>query len=240
MLTDQMAAVLALLGAGGGGRPGTNPVPAAAQAAAACLGVDEICAAVAIATGGTVHTWGGKKTSAALEDAQFTLGEGPSVAALSSGSAVLVPDLSDAVERWPGFAPAALDLGVGAVFAVPLQVGAISVGVLLAHRGAPGPLSLGQLADALALADAVTVLVLHCAPLTRDPADAGRTRPQPGWEQPPAYRAEVHQATGVLSVQLNVPLSEALLLLRAHAYSTGRPISEVAADVVAHRIHVKD
>jgi hypothetical protein len=240
VLSDQMAAVLALMGGGGAEHGGAGLVPAAAGAAAAALGVDGIYAGLGTGPEGVVLAWGGKATSAALEDAQFTLGQGPFPEAAAGGSPVLVPDVADALERWPVFTPAALGLGVGAVFAFPLCIGAISVGVLLAHRTAPGPLTIEQLADALALADAVTVLVLHCEPPTGDPAGADRARPRPGWEQPPTYRAEVHQATGVLSVQLKVSLAEALVRLRAHAYTTDRPISEVAADVVAHRLYLEE
>jgi hypothetical protein len=237
VLSDQMAAVLALVGGSGAEHSGAGSVSAAAAAA---LGVDAIVAGLGTGPEGVVLAWGGKATSAALEDAQFTLGQGPSPEAATGGSPVLVPDLAGAQERWPAFTPAALGLGVGAVFAFPLRIGAISVGVLLAHRTVPGPLSIEQLADALALADAVTVLVLHCVPAAGAPADAAWARPRPGWEQPPTHRAEVHQATGVLSVQLDVPLAEALVRLRAHAYATDRPISEVAADVVAHRLYLED
>ena len=239
MLSDQMAAVLALLGGDGAECPG-GLVPAAAGAAASAMGVDGICAGVGTGPEGVVLAWGGHEASAALDDAQFTLGEGPSWQALAGGSPVLVPDLSTSSPRWPAFVSAALGLGVGAVFAFPLQIGVISVGVLLAHRAAAGPLSIEQLADALALADAVTVLLLHCEPATQVPGQSVRKPPRPGWEQPATHRAEVHQATGVLSVQLSVPLAEALVRLRAHAYATDRPISEVAADVVAHRLYLED
>ena len=240
MLSDQMAAVLALLGGDGAGEPGVRLVPAAAGAAASALGVDGICAGVGTGPTGVVLAWGGQATSAALDDAQFTLGEGPCVEAVAGGHPVLVPELSGALERWPAFAPAAMGLGVGAVFAFPLQIGAISIGVLRAYRDAPGPLAVGQLADALALADAVTVLLLHRAPADGNEAAAGWGRPRPGWEQPGTHRAEVHQATGMLSVQLKVPLAEALVRLRAHAYAAERPISEVAADVVARRLYLED
>jgi hypothetical protein len=128
---------------------------------------------------------GGAKVSAALDDARFTLGEGPFWEAVAGGSPVLVPDLSSAFSRRPAFAPAALGLGMGAVFAFPLRIGAICVGALLAHRGAAGPLEVTQLADALALADAMAVLLLHCAPNHEGAVESARGRPLPGWEQPP-------------------------------------------------------
>ena len=70
--------------------------------------------------------------------------------AVEARSPVLIPDLLDATSRWRAFAPAAADLKVRAVFAFPLRIGAISAGVLLAHRIAPGPLEIGQLADVAA------------------------------------------------------------------------------------------
>ena len=69
-------------------------------------------------------------------------------------------------------AQAAAELGVRAVFALPLRIGAISVGALLAHSATPGPLIGGALADAFALAGAVTLLLLH-----RQSTGTGRTGP---------------------------------------------------------------
>jgi AmiR/NasT family two-component response regulator len=50
----------------------------------------------------------------------------------------------------------------------------------------------------------------------------------------------VHQATGVISVQLGVDLAEALVRLRAHAYVRDRPVAEIAADVLARRLRFTD
>jgi hypothetical protein len=48
--------------------------------------------------------------------------------------------------------------------------------------------------------------------------------------------AVVHQATGMISVQLEVPLAEALSRLHAYGIAHGRPVTEVAAEVVARRL----
>ena len=56
---------------------------------------------------------------------QFSLGEGPCFEAYRTRRPVLIPDLAAvAPTRWPGYAMAAHDHGVRAVFALPLQVGA--------------------------------------------------------------------------------------------------------------------
>jgi hypothetical protein len=61
----------------------------------------------------------------------------------------------------------------------------------------------------------------------------GPDLPTSGFE----YRwAEVHQATGMVSVQLGSDLTVAFLRLRAHAYLTGRRLSQVAGDVVGCRL----
>jgi hypothetical protein len=238
VLSDRMAAVIALLDEDRSGGPGLSP--AAATAAAAALGVDGIGAGVGTGPEGTVLRWGRGGTSAALEEAGFTLGEGPGRDCVSAGSPVLVADLSGAVARWPAFAPAAMDLGVRALFALPLRIGAISVGTLVAHRGTPGSLRNGQLVDALALAETLTVQLLRRA--TDRPARtfAGGREPGPGWVGPGTYRVEVHQATGMVSVQLGVSLPEALLRLRAYAFANDRLLDEVAADMVARKLRLED
>jgi hypothetical protein len=61
----------------------------------------------------------------------------------------------------------------------------------------------------------------------------GANVPSGGFE----YRwAQVHQATGMISVQLNSDLTAAFMRLRAHAYLTGRRLSQVANDVVTRRL----
>ena len=85
-----------------------------------------------------------------LAELEVTLGEGPCRAASTSGGPVLASDLAQrqAVRRWPVFAPAARQAGAAAIFAFPLQVGAIQAGVMGLYRERPGPLSAFQLGDA--------------------------------------------------------------------------------------------
>ena len=233
MVGDRMAAVLALLD--GGREPGAGLPQAVAAQAAAALGVDGICAGLGTGSSGLVLAWGREPVSVALEGLQFTLGQGPGLDAVA-GAPVLVADLEAAAARWPVFVPAAAELGVRALFALPLRIGAISVGVLSAYRAIPGPLADGALADAFALAEAVTLLLLHQRSSGTERAGSLGEWPRAGV----TYRAEVHQATGMISVQLGVSLAEALVRLRAHAYADGRAIAEVASDVVARRLRFDD
>ncbi|WP_433789684.1 GAF domain-containing protein [Actinoplanes sp. CA-252034] len=75
----------------------------------------------------------------ALEDLALTIGEGPSTEAIANGPS-LIADLDDAqfLTRWPAFAPAAIRCGIHAVFALPLRVGGVRLGVMDLYRRAPG------------------------------------------------------------------------------------------------------
>lgn len=52
------------------------------------------------------------------------------------------------------------------------------------------------------------------------------------------FRAEVSQATGMLVAQLDVDPAEALVRLRAHAYSTARSATDVARDILDRRLRL--
>ena len=165
--------------------------------------------------------------SARLEELLFTTGEGPGVEDFMFGSPMLIPDLELVAERWPGFVPVAVAAGARALFAFPLQAGAIRVGVLSLYRAEPGPLTPQQLADALVFADIALQLLLDSASGISGLA---------GYQPPDGLsgsRAEVYQATGMISVQLGVSLEEALVRLRAHAFAASTPLDDIAGDVVS-------
>jgi GAF domain-containing protein len=170
-----------------------------------------------------------------LEELQFALDEGPCVEASNSGRPVLEPNLvTGGSPRWPRFGAAVLDAGVHAVFAFPMRIGAIRVGALDLYRDTPGRLTTEEVVEALAFADAATVIVLHLQD------HEGRDGVNAALAEPIDSRAEVHQATGMITIQLGISLAEALLRLRAHAYASGRTVSDVAADVVNRRMYFDD
>jgi GAF domain len=179
-----------------------------------------------------VHATGGR--AAGLDELQFMLGEGPCVDAFTSGAPVLVADLGAAAcrVRWPGFAVAAVQAGAGAVFAFPLALGAIRVGVLGLYRAGPGSLSPRGLADVLVCADLALLMLLNSR---AGAAAEGDGRAYDGWSDD---HAGVYQATGMVSVQRGVGLEEALALLRAIAFAHDRALGEVAAAVVARRLRL--
>ena len=179
------------------------------------------------------------EVSELLAELQLTLGEGPGPDAATSGGPVLASDLGEvgAIRRWPAFAPAACQAGAAAIFAFPLQVGAIRAGVMGLYRERPGSLSAFQLGDALVFADTATLLLLDAQDQTAGDAAAGSG---PGGQPPDLalHRAEIDQATGMLTEQLGVGIAEAFIRLRAYAYAHDRGLSDLARDIVARRLRL--
>ena len=182
---------------------------------------------------GPVCVSGGRM--AALEELQFTMGEGPCQDAYATGRPVHAPNLTAATPaRWPTFIDEARHSGIGAVFAYPMSSHGARVGVLTLYQDHAGELSADQHYDSIAMATLLTETVLSMQDTARHGELAG------GLEDVVAYRAQIHQAAGMVSIQLQVRVAEALLRIRAHAFAIGSPVSVVAADIVARRLRLSD
>ena len=173
--------------------------------------------------------------SRAIEELQFALGEGPCLDAHRGERPVLEPDLlSPARPRWPAFSPPALDAGGRAVFAFPLRLGAVRIGALDLYRDHPGQLTDDQHADALVVADVVAEAVLMLQ------ADAPPGLLAAALADGADLHPTVHQATGMIAVQLGVDGGEALVRLKAFAFGNGRSLDDVARDVLERRLRFDD
>jgi hypothetical protein len=165
--------------------------------------------------------------TAAVEEVQYTLGEGPCVDAFHTKAPVLAPDLALAdVTLWPGFRVGAETAGVCAVFGFPLLIGSVCFGALNLYNVHPGPLSDEQFANALAVAHVASRAVLGWQSVAGPGSLAWQL------EHVPMHRAVVHQASGMVSVQASISVPDAVVMLRAYAFAEDRPISEVAAEIV--------
>jgi hypothetical protein len=170
----------------------------------------------------------------AIEDLQFTFGEGPCVDAHRTSRLVAAPTLQAESTRWPAFAPAAVDAGVAAVFALPLRVGAGRFGALDLYRDEPGELPAHDLADAAVVADAATVLLLAVQ------AEVPEGSLPDALADLAEHRAVVHQAAGMVSVQLDVSVEDALVALRARAFQRGSSVGALADEIVARRVRLDE
>lgn len=167
----------------------------------------------------------GTPESVRIEELQFSLGEGPCLLAHATRAPVLVPDLAEmAGGLWPGYARAAVDAGVLAVFAFPLQIGAVRLGALDVYRDRVGALSPGALTQALTFATLAVEALLDASTTSAGTAslvDDGQV-----------VRFEVYQAQGMVMAQLGVGGAEAMARLRARAFAEGRSLADVADDVL--------
>ena len=85
------------------------------------------------------------------------------------------------------------------------------------------------------LADLAALAVDESGPASQIAGvDVGAETPEP-W----AHSAIVHNATGMVSEQLDIEVDEALLRLRALAFVTGRTVSDVAHDIVDRQLLIE-
>jgi GAF domain-containing protein len=193
--------------------------------AAACVGdagVDGCGVSIRDTQAHNVMVHATNPVAAAIEDLQLTLGEGPCVDVERAGTAVMVPDLgnrSAAADGWPVFRAELNVLGVSAVFAFPIRVGPVALGVLDLYRATPGPLSEAQLSSTLSTINAIGRHLVA-------PENVGAS------DQEDSISLVVHRAAGMVMVQLDNSIEEALVRLRASAYADGRPVADLAADVI--------
>lgn len=202
------------------------------------------CVDVLCVTGAGITIMGGDQAGpicvsnesvAAMEDLQYTIGQGPCRDAFQSGTSVHAPRLDvDAFARWPSFVSLAWESAIGAVFAYPLVAPGAKVGVLTLYQQDEGELTAAQHDDSLALAEVITETVLSL----QDDAPAGTLAP--GLDDAVKYRAEIYQASGMVAIQLAIPASEALLRIRGYAFATDLTVVETAADIVAGRLRLPD
>lgn len=203
------------------------------QLVVSCPRILSVTGAVIAVTGGGQHRGAvaaSDPLAADADDLQFSLGEGPCIDAGDAAEPVLAPDLVASTGRWPAYAPAALALGIAAVFALPLRVGTVRLGVLSLYRDRPGPLDPKQLGEADSLSRLATNL------LTELQAERPPGVLPDRLEEVLSHRATVHQATGMVAAQLDTSVGMALGRLRAHAWAHGLTIDAVAEAVVNGRL----
>src|SRR5687767_1840283 len=126
----------------------------------ACAEVPSLTGAgIILSAGGEIRTSLGKSdpVEGIIEEAQFTLGEGPCIDAARQAAPVHEPDLAGAgLLRWPIFSPRVIAAGVAAVFAMPLQVGTTHLGAMNYYQTQPGALTHQQITQVLAISDLVS------------------------------------------------------------------------------------
>ncbi|MFI6561376.1 GAF and ANTAR domain-containing protein [Streptomyces sp. NPDC050534] len=159
-------------------------------------------------------------------------GEGPGLESCRSGRPA--PDTAldgDQARRdWPRYSARALELGFGRVAALPLRAGPDTLGALVMLCPGSTPLSADLLALGQALCDAAGWALERDRRLHEARALAGQL------EHALTSRIIIEQAKGTLAAKHSISVGEAFSILRSHARSHRRRLTEVAAEVVERRL----
>lgn len=169
--------------------------------------------------------------AARIDELQFELGEGPQWSAARSGEIVAIADVAaEGHDDWPVLGTALAGLPVGAIFSIPMQMGAVTVGVATLYSVRARDLDQDQRATALAIASAIAGTAVQQAMASASDPTTNESAAMP------ALRREVHQATGIILVQLNTTATIAYSRLQAYAFANGQTVQAVAHDVVTGKI----
>lgn len=167
--------------------------------------------------------------AAALEELQDVLSEGPVHTAVASGQLQVCRVREGGSGPWPHFVESALGrVGAVTVHAVPMRPDSQILGVMTlyqADHGEDRPLTLTE--DTLLRLAAATATAL-----VRDPEAIAAEVEQGPWQS----RARIHQATGMVVAQLGLRPSDAMAVLKAHAYAADTSLEDVASRVLSRTL----
>lgn len=169
--------------------------------------------------------------AARIDELQIDLGEGPSWDAYATKAPVFARNLRvQSTPEWPMLLAALGDDAIGALYAFPLKVGSLRIGAIGLYAEDAVELTTLQVSDATVLADLAALQVLRRALASYESG----AQSIPG--EPEYSRRVVHQATGMVLAQMNVSAEQAHLMIRAHAFSSGRSVRETANEIVERRL----
>ncbi len=162
-----------------------------------------------------------------VEQLEVDLREGPCTDAVRTGEQILIPDLEAARERYPRFAPPALDGGVRAIHGLPMSARTGVVGALNIIALEPILLTPDQIGGAQLLADTALAYLVN----RRATDDTSRLAAQ--LQHALDARVVVEQAKGRLSERHQEASNDAYERLRRHAREHGVTVRSVAESVLS-------
>ena len=194
----------------------------------AALPITGVSVAALAGSGARLTLWSSDAIAARVDELQFELGEGPQFSVSRFGNFIGIPDVAQHLHHeWPVFGAALSELSIGALFSVPIRMGAVTLGVATLYCTVPRVLSGEQKSTALAIASAaVGSLTSQALRSATDEIDVES-------QMAPASRREIHQATGMVLVQLDTTATIAYARLQAHAFANMKTLQQVAHEVVS-------
>jgi transcriptional regulator with GAF, ATPase, and Fis domain len=165
-----------------------------------------------------------------LEVFELQTEQGPCLDCYRTGHRVTVVSAEEQTARWPAFVPSLRERGFGPVHALPLRLREQTIGALNLFSLPDNPLSEAALQIGQALADVATIAVLEHRRMEAS------TRLASQLQIALNSRIAVEQAKGVVAAHAEVNMDRAFHLIRSHARSKRRQLSDVAADIASGRL----
>lgn len=165
-----------------------------------------------------------------IEKTEAELQEGPCTDAARRGTAVVVSDLETATDEYPRFVPAALELGIRAVHALPIHHAGHLIGSLDIISDEPGQLPEREVSTAQLLVEVAASYIANSRALEEQTVLAQQL--QTALDS----RAIIEQAKGVVAARHDIPVEEAFDRIRRHARSNQRKLKDVAAEIVRQEL----
>lgn len=176
---------------------------------------------------GTLHHVGASTEDARLlELFQLQNAQGPCLDAFRDGALVTAPDLADAVDRWPLFAPRAIALGMKSVYAFPMRLRDRVIGGLNVFQTQRQAVEASDVRLLQALADMATISLIQERAVAQ--AEVLTEQLQAALNS----RIVIEQAKGAVARAFSISVDDAFVLLRTHARGSQRRLTDVAYDVV--------
>jgi GAF domain-containing protein len=170
-----------------------------------------------------------------LELFQVQSQEGPCQDAYRTGRPVVNADLEQAADRWPRFAPTAVQAGFRSVHAFPLRLRNERIGamnVFSDHVG--GRLDESDIAIVQALADVASIGLLQERAISRGEHLTEQLQSALN------SRIVIEQAKGAVAQRRGVSVDEAFNLIRSYARRNKLRLGNVAKEVISDPFNMPD
>ena len=167
------------------------------------------------------------ETMRVLEVFELQADEGPCMDCYRTGQPIVNMDLAHAHQRWPRFAPEALDAGFHSVHALPMRLRGNVIGALNLFRVDQGAMSDDDLSAAQAFADISTIAILQ----HRAAAEAHVVNEH--LNHALNSRIVIEQAKGVLAERASLNMEQAFTRLRTYARNNNLRLVDVAHDIIS-------
>jgi GAF domain-containing protein len=165
-----------------------------------------------------------------LELYQLQNVEGPCLDCFATGQPVANADLLGAVDRWPTFAPRAIELGYRSVHAFPMRLREHTIGALNLFGTSSVLFDPSEVRVVQSLADVATIAILQEGKISR--AEALTEQLQGALNS----RIVIEQAKGVLAEHGQTDMERAFTALRGYARSTNSKLGVVAQRLVRREL----